>query len=402
MRAWLDGVRKPFADLTALRRQVRYVAPALSLVGIVIAGLLTWQLFVNPASIAGQGNADKSQGPGVVVHNTPAPSDVVVTNPEVTVPGTLVYVKLGNLWVQEGSRTRQITISVDGSAASQPTWSPDGQWIYYIDTRITNGIWYNPNKGNAVDSYKLYYPVLCRVKPDGTGREDVLSGLIVSKSLKTFYWIRQPSISPDGNMAVVVSDGPTGPGDADTVLHLVDLAKGRLLGELGMPERRPLGHGDPSYSQDGSRIAYVMEGRSGSRGVPSVWLYDVAQKTGKKLAVGYRGPSWSPDGRFLAVTKVSGDRLDIVILDAATGKEVGRVTSDGSSWAPVWSQRGDELVYMHLDGSVVDLYMVHVTTDAAGTFIFKVEPNLTQYSGLDGSSRAAWYIPPTGRASPAP
>lgn len=402
MRAWLDGVGKPSLGRATLRRPARFVAPALSLVALVIAGLITFQLYLNPIFIvATREQSRPSDGPGIVVHITPAPSNVVVTNPRIAVPGTLVYVKTGNLWVQSGTTARQITQSVAGSAASQPAWSPDGQWIYFIDTRVTTGRWYDPNAGGAIVRYRLLYPVLCRVKPDGTGEQDVLSSLITSKSLKTFYWLRQPSISPDGTKAAVISDGPKGQDTADTVLHFVNLQTRKLLPALGLPERSPLGHSDPTYSPDGSRIAYVMEGRSGTKGAPSIWLYNVAKKTGTRLANGYRGPSWSPDGKYLAATRVKGGQLDVVVLDANTGKQVAQVTSDGNSWAPVWSPKGDELVYMHLTGAVVDLYMVHVA-GSEGSFVFKIEPNLTEYSSLDGSSRAAWYIPADQTPSPSP
>lgn len=380
------------------------VAPVLSLVGLLIAGLLTVQVYRNwtPKLAAGQATDSGTTVPIVDDNvNTPAPSDVVVTNPEITVPGTLVYVKAGNLWVQSGTTTRQLTQSTDGSQASQPAWSPDGQWIYYIDTRTTTSRWYDPDAGYAIARFTLTYPVLCRIHPDGTGKQEILSSLIRQGALRTFFWIRQPSISPSGATAVVVSDGPTVPGVSDAVLHFVTISSGKLGAALPLRENTPFGLADPTFSPDGSRLAYVMEGRSGKNGAPSIWLYDINQRTSRKLAANYRGPSWSPDGKYLAATRVSGDTLDVVVLDAATGKQVGQVTSDGASWAAVWSPAGDELVYMHLTGAVVDLYMVHIG-GSAGSPTFKIEPHLTEYSGLDGGSAAAWYIPNSGQPAPGP
>ena len=40
-------------------------------------------------------------------------------------------------------------------------------------------------------------------------------------------------------------------------------------------------------------------------------------------------PSWSPDGRYVAVTKTSTLGTDVAILDARTGNEVLRLTNDG-------------------------------------------------------------------------
>jgi Tol biopolymer transport system component len=97
---------------------------------------------------------------------------------------------------------------------------------------------------------------------------------------------------------------------------------------------------------------------------------------------------------------VSGSKLDVVILDAQTGKQLAQVTYDGFSWAPVWAPSGDDLVYMHLSSTVVDLYMTHVNRFGTA-FTFQPEPNLTDYSGLEGDSRVAWTMPTAAAASSA-
>ena len=59
------------------------------------------------------------------VDATPAPSNVVVVPPEVEVkvPGSIVYAKAGNIWVQTGKDAKQLTTGGDDS---MPSWSPDG------------------------------------------------------------------------------------------------------------------------------------------------------------------------------------------------------------------------------------------------------------------------------------
>ncbi|MGD0017730.1 MAG: hypothetical protein ABSD62_00600 [Candidatus Limnocylindrales bacterium] len=380
----------------------RSVAPALSLVGLLVVGLLTAQVYRNwTPTLAIEATPSATPVPVKSGQTpTPAPTQTIATNPEIAVPGTLVYAKSGNLWVQSGTTARQLTESVDGSQASQPAFSPDGQWIYYIDTRITPGKWYNVDNVGEVTHFTLYYPVLCRIHPDGTEKKDILSSLIRKGSLKTFYWIRQPSVSASGTTVAVVSDGPTVPGVQDTMIHYFNLNTRKLGPALPLPETSPLGLSDPEFSPDGRYLAYTMEGRSGRYGAPSIWLYSGGST--HKLASGMRGASWSPDGKYLAATKVVGDTLNVVVLDATSGKQVAQVTSDGASWAPVWSPDGDKLVYMHLTGAIVDLNMVYISGSGAN-LTFKIEPNLTDYSGLDGQSTAAWYIPgygPTPTASP--
>jgi dipeptidyl aminopeptidase/acylaminoacyl peptidase len=378
-------------------RARRTIAPGLSLAGLALVAVLTavairtW----TPQLVS----AAETPTPGPAESPTPAPTSTVVTNPEISVPGTLVYVKDGTLWVQTGTAARPLMANPPGSTVSQPTWSSDGQWIYYIDTRVSTGRWYDPDNGNAIGTYVLNVAVLCRIHPDGLGKEDILSSLIRQGSLRTFYWIKQPSVSPDGSAVAVISDGPTVPGVQDPMIHFISLASRKLGPALSLPESSPLGLADPAYSPDGKLLAYVEEGRSGGRGNPSIWLYNIGGRSTRRLVTGYRGPSWSPDGKYLAVTRVSGDALDVAVIDAGNGRLIAQITHDGLSWAPVWSPAGDELVYMHMNGAEVDLNMVRIDTSGAN-MTFRIEPNLTEYSGLDGGSRAAWYIPGVGPAAP--
>ncbi len=389
------GLRRAFAGGR------RGAAPALSLVGLLVVGLLTAQLYMNwtpTLSTSEEATPTPTPVPVPVASGqtpTPAPTGTLVTNPAIAVPGMLVYAKSGVLWVQSGTTAHQLTESVNGSQASQPAFSPDGQWIYYVDTRITTGQWYDPDSGGAITGYSLTYPVLCRVHPDGTGKKDVLSSLIRQGSLRTFFWIMEPSISPNGSTAAVASDGPTVPTVQDVMIHYVNLTTGKLGPALPLHDNPLLGLSDPAFSPDGGSLAYTMESVSHSYGSPSIWIYSGG--VAHELVGGYRAATWSPDGKYIAATKVVGNTLNVAVLDATTGKQVAQVTTDGASWAPVWSPDGDKLVYMHLTGAIVDLNMVYIS-DAAGNFTFRIEPHLTDYSGLDGQSTAAWYIPGYGPA----
>jgi Tol biopolymer transport system component len=399
------------------------VAPALSVVGLLVAGLLTAQVYMNwTPTLVTAASPTPTATPVLVVSGntpTPAPTATPVTNLQISVPGTIVYAKGGNLWLQSGTTAHQLTQSVNGSQQSQPAFSPDGQWIYYIDTRTRLGWEYDWTFHNELAHYTLNYPVLCRIRPDGTGQKDVLSSLVkvgVPKGYSpglSFYWLLEPSISPNGSTAAVMSNGPSRPEGQDVVIHYVNLTTGKLGPALSLPYTPYLGLSDPAFSPNGTVLAYTMEGRTNSYApTPSIWTY--AGGVAHELARGFRAASWSPDGKYIAATKVVGNTLNIAVLDATTGKQVSQVTTDGASWSPVWSPDGDKLVYMHLTGAIVDLNMVYIS-GTAGSFTFKIEPNLTDYSGLDGQSTAAWYIPgfgptpsstataaPSGSATPGP
>jgi Tol biopolymer transport system component len=381
------------------------LGPVLSLVGLVAVLAVTIQIYGTWTPTLGAAGASPTTAGG---GRTWSPSPGIV-KAATTVPGTLVYVRDGELWVQAGTAVRRITVSENGSSASGPAWSGDGLWIYYVDTRIGTGRWFDPNNGFAIVDYQLTYPVLCRIHPDGTGQEEILSGMLKNGTLRSFFWIREPSVSPSGSTVAVISDGPTWPTVADNMVHFVALPSGKLGPAIDVPVNSPLGLSEPAYSPDGKLVAYVMEGRSGKYGAPGIWVYDTETRTTRRVAAGYRDPFWSPDGKYLAATEVDRDRLDVVVLDAASGAVVGRVTSDGASWGAVWSPAGDAMVYMGLQGSNVRLRMVRIEGEGS-TMSFRLEADLTDYSGLDGSSRAAWYIPgvnspvstPSPYATPSP
>ena len=111
------------------------VAPILATVGLVLIGLVTLALFTGSVPFrpaAGSATArERATAASSGRHRTPTPSNVVIVAPQTDVPGTLVFVKQGNLWTQTGNKAVQITTS---GGDSMPSWSPDGAWIYYIES----------------------------------------------------------------------------------------------------------------------------------------------------------------------------------------------------------------------------------------------------------------------------
>src|SRR3954464_3236501 len=85
------------------------LAAVLSVAGLVVVAFVTialgtGQLPVNVGGPAG-GNGGGSGDPGVI--RTPTPSNEVVVQtppPGLEIPGTLVYAKAGNIWVQSDGK----------------------------------------------------------------------------------------------------------------------------------------------------------------------------------------------------------------------------------------------------------------------------------------------------------
>ncbi len=382
-----------------------FLAPLLSVAGLAIVGLLTLALLTGnlpflPARNPGGTADDPGQGGAVVPGRTPSPSAPPVVNPEVGIDGKLVYAKAGNLWIHEGTESRRLTST---GRDAQPAWSADGAWIYFIETRQTNGRF---TVGGFERYYDLRYPILTRIHPDGSGREALLSGLYKRGSTGRqtwFFFLRDPAVNPDGKELALVSDGPD-PTTSNIVLQTYDIGK-ELLAKVGVPEQAPLGHQNPTWSPDGAYILYVKNGRQADRGLPTLWRYQVSsKKTVPLTGPGYTHPSYSADGRRIVATKTTTLGTDIVVLDARNGNELLRVTSNGQSWGGAWSPDGTQIAFLRLTGVTVDLQVATLERATGGGLAVKETKPLTEFSGLDANSRPAWWgprPPPPAPASPA-
>ena len=361
-----------------------FLAPGLAIVGLLIVSIATVNLINGelPFGVRGPGEPGVIDGPKV----TPAPSNVIIPEPDAVFSGSIVYVKAGNVWIQDDADARQLTSS---GADSMPSWSPDGQWIYYIQSRRAEGRWFSRG---ALRDYVMDVPHLMRVRADGSANPETLeSGRFRQSGRTWFYWIRQPVLSPDGRTVAVVSDAPN-PDERNVVLQLYDLERERFT-VVNAPQNAPLGHQDPSWRPDGRYLLYVRNGREGARGTPVIARYDPETERARNISPpGYLQPNYSPDGRYIAATRTRAFATDVVILDATRGTELLRITTDGASWAPVWSPAGDAIAFLHLESQIVDLRMARLQGSGPA---FSVEEivDLTTVSGLDPASRPDWFVP---------
>ena len=380
------GIRPPVRRSTRLRlERPAGWAPFLSLIGLVVIGLISFSLLGGtlPGLPGGAGPARSA-----------TPSNVVIIDPRTKIPGSLAYVKSGNVWLQRGDQARQLTIS---GHDSMPTFSPDGAWIYFVRSEDSDG---SIVVNGVRRPYALSVPSLMRISPDGGVAEQLLSGSVEKGKDVWNFFIREPSISPDGKSAALITDGPTGAGK-DLVLQFLNLDTLKLT-DPGLPEEAPLGHQDPAWSPLGDSVLYVRNSRDGTRGVPAIEKYDLATEKAAPLSgAGYLSPAWSPDGRFVAATNTSAFGTDIVILDAKTGAEVLRLTHDENSFAPVWSPAGDSIAYFQIDRGVVDLYVVRLA-GSGPSWSVQQPLAITLSAGLDARSRSSWFIPANEMPTPPP
>ncbi len=369
------------------------IAVAASLIGLAVVAAVTMVVGSGDLPFSpGSGGGPNASGAGPI--QTVSPSNVVVVPsgvPGVTVPGSLVYAKDGNVWLQSKGVATQLT---NAGTDSMPTFAPDGVSVYFVRTRPMRGLWGGVN-------YLLDVPSLMRVPVAGGDPVKVVDGLVdPAGSQRWSAFIREPAVSPDGKTVAVATDLPD-PTRSDVVIKLITLATGKIT-SLGMVEVPPLGHQDPAWRPDGQVLLYVLNNRDGAKGVPVIMSYSLATRKAKSVTgPGYIHPSWSPDGKYIAATRTSAFGTDVVILSATPGAEVAQLSDDGSSWAPAWSPAGNQIAFLHGEGQVVDLQMVQIS-GPAGAWTVSPVINLTSAAGLDSISRPDWFVPADQMPPPTP
>lgn len=377
---------------STLGAQGIWLAPAGALVGLLVVAVLTAGLFGarNPLGAV----------PGIVATPRPTPNPSVVEPAHRTnVVGTVLFIKGGNVWAASGTDVRQLSTTASDST---PSWSSDGEWVYLIETRTKEDVDYLYE--GTVSRYTLHYPVIVRMRPDGSERDDVANSLYRVGTYTFHVWYLEPALEPNGKRIAIVSDGPE-PIGHDPVIQFMPAGGGKLT-SLGLPYTVGLGLADPTWRPDGLALAYTRYDRSGFEATHRIGIYDLKTKKVKVLTgPGYSQPSWSPDGRYIAAVRWSGSKRDVVILDAKSGSEVAAITNDGWSWAPAWSPAGDAIVFLSASGLDIDLAMASIQRSGSGFLVTDREP-ITEHSLLDGTSRPTWYVPvdqlPTPTPAPTP
>ena len=207
-------------------------------------------------------------------------------------------------------RARVVSVAVGGvtqdlitppapQMASDPSYSPDGAWLYFV-------------QGDDWQSY-----VIRRSRTDGTSPESVPAA-----NPAEFGAERRPALSPDGTL-LAYSVGYIQPR-----IRIRGVATGDRL-PVDAPGTAPL------WSPTGTQLAYVnSENLAGYSG--ELRLINADGSGGRRIAEGAYTTSfgWSPDGKYI-IAEGHGAPNGIRIIEVATGTVV--VVKSGSRLAePSW------------------------------------------------------------------
>jgi TolB protein len=174
----------------------------------------------------------------------------------------------------------------------------------------------------------------------------------------------QPSWSPDGSGIAYVHRG-----NSFSDIWIMDSSgrEARQLTRNGNPVRsRSIWAFAPQWSPDGSLIAYLSD--TGTRDL-ALWQMDPNGERVRRLSFlsdwtgGIQGPSWSPDGERLAVSAFLPDQPQQVFLFEVRANQWAALTAaPGGAYDPRFSPDGRHIAYVLREEGKHDLWLMNVET----------------------------------------
>ncbi len=316
--------------------------------------------------------------PAVSSSGTPTPTPTLTSGPiqaSQVIPGTIAFVIRGDVFVMHGGSYRAQTSE---GRSLQPSLSADGAQVVFARSESVDG---RRIVDGQLVSAALGFTNIIR-KPAAGGTEEVLlSGL--KRAANGFHqvsWLLAPALSPSGKQLAFVEDD----GDGNTDLEVMDMQTRRVT-LLSTGSRLA----DPSWSPDGKTIAVTTYTSQNEPPGLLVVPADGKGVTRVKLPAGDAyAPSYSRDGKWLTYTLRVGKANDVHAVEVATGRDVA-LTSGGVSWHGVFSPDGRAVAFLREEKQAIDLWTIELG-DALQGGASKPPVKATGGEGVNGEERPSW------------
>jgi len=208
-------------------------------------------------------------------------------------------------------------INADGSGTTplvqgllfngEPTWSPDGCQIAFR----------RQHQGD--ERFRGPYGLISIINADGTGLRELTPPL----GPDDFLFDEGASFSPDGRRLVFTRN---------LLLHVINVDG---TGMTALPnEDMAL---NPAWSPDGQRIAYASLDPPGDIHVRNADGSNLVALTTTPEWESW--PRWSPDGRQLVISRVGGQHIEVVKINADGSGVVGLTPAGLDDFMPDWGRR---------------------------------------------------------------
>ncbi len=189
----------------------------------------------------------------------------------------------------DGSNPKQLD---NGTHDGSPACSPDGNWVYYMDSLLT----------------------IMRVPMEG-GRPEAVRG---SKLPNVYQYLGGIGVSPDGQQLALIAYVSVGDGTgrSEKKIALIDLNPPSASHFLTPHPRITVGSLDSGgvlFTQDAKSVVYIIR----EQGIDNLWQQPLDGSAGHQLT-NYTSDhisefGWSPDGKRLAVNRRA-ESSDVVLL----------------------------------------------------------------------------------------